>query len=95
MEKVRYKYKESKEGFELKNVKCPTCKSKHINWTKVVQDTSWDGSVVLMAECWSGDIYEDKPRHIFLIELRNLPSVQVQKSKGGKNGRKQSRGKNS
>ena len=67
-QKIRYKYKESKEGFSLENVKCPTCGGR-INWTKVVQLKNWNGKIVLLAECWSGICDSDKPRHLFLIEI--------------------------
>ena len=79
--KIRYKYREEKEGFLLKNVRCPICKSNHINWIKVVEHTSWDGGVKLLAECWSGNTREEKPRHLFLIELNDLPIVEVNKVK--------------
>ena len=86
MQKIRYKYKEFKEGFELKNVKCPTCGGT-INWIKVVQPINWNGTIILLAECWSRDISEDKPRHIFTIELDDLPNIQINKVKEAKNGK--------
>ena len=81
MEKIRYKYKESKNGFCLKNIKCPTCGSNHINWIEVVQNKNWDGEIILLAECWSGNTSQDKPNHIFLIGIRDLPIVQINKIK--------------
>lgn len=87
MVKIRYKYKESKEGFCLENVKCPTCGGV-INWIKVVQSKNWSGKIVLLAECWSGTLDEDNSRHIFLIEIEaeDLPLIQINKTKGKKNG---------
>ena len=79
--KIRYKYTESKKGFCLSNVRCPICKGKHINWTKVVEHTSWAGKVKLLAECWSGDTTKELPRHLFLIELEDLPIVEAKKIK--------------
>lgn len=81
--KIRYKYREAKEGFQFKNVRCPVCKSNHINWSKVVQNKNWNGKIVLIAECWSGDTQQDKPNHLFLIELESedLPKVVVKKTK--------------
>ena len=79
--KIRYKYREEKEGFLLKNVRCPTCKSNRINWIKVVEHTSWAGRIKLLAECWSGNTREEKPAHLFLIELNDLPIVKVNKVK--------------
>ena len=79
--KIRYKYVDAKEGFELSKIKCPICGSKHINWTEVVEHTSWTGKVSLLAECWSGNISEDKPRHLVLIRLNGLPIVEVDKIK--------------
>ena len=78
--KIRYKYREEKEGFLLSNVNCPVCKSNHINWKKVVEHTSWSGKVKLLVECWSGNISKDKPRHLFLIELNGLPIVKVNRA---------------
>lgn len=86
MQKIRYKYKESKGGFELENVKCPTCGGT-INWIKVVQPINWNGTIILLAECWPGDTSEDKPRHIFTIELEDLPTVKINEVKEKKNGK--------
>ena len=74
--RIRYSYKDSKEGFRLNNVKCPICGCP-INWTKVVEETSWAGKVKLLAECWSGEVHNEKPRHLFIIELNNLPTVNI------------------
>lgn len=81
--RIRYKYKKSKEGFVLKNVKCPTCGSNHINWIEVVEQTSWSGDIKLLAECWSGDTTKDKPHHLFLIKINShdLPIVEINKVK--------------
>ncbi len=81
MDRIRYKYRKSKEGVVLKNVKCPTCGNNHINWIEVVQNYNWDGTIVLLAECWSGDTQQDKPHHLFLIELDDLPIVEIKKVK--------------
>ncbi len=80
-ELIRYKYRETKEGFSLKNVCCPICESNHINWVEVVQNKNWDGTIVLLAECWSGNTDEEKPKHLFLIRLDNLPTVEIEKIK--------------
>ena len=77
--RIRYKYTEAKAGFKMSEVKCPVCKSTHINWTKVVEHKSWAGRVVLLAECWSGEVDLEKPRHLFLIELEDLPIVELSK----------------
>lgn len=61
----------------MSEIKCPVCKSDHINWTKVVEHTSYAGKVVLIAECWSGNTQIEKPRHLFLIQLDELPVVEV------------------
>lgn len=79
-ERIRYKYKKVKKGFVLEEIKCPVC-GNSINSTRPVQDISWNGKVVLLAECWSGDIYSEKPRHLFLIELDDLPVVNICKVK--------------
>lgn len=81
MEKIRYKYKEVKKGFCLKDVKCPVCGSNHINWQESVNTFDYNSKVILLAECWSGDIVYEKPKHLFLIELENLPVVKVNKIK--------------
>ena len=57
------------------------CGSNNINWTKSVSSINWDGKIVLLAECWSGEIYNEKPKHLFLIELEDLPVVEVNKIK--------------
>ncbi len=82
MEKIRYKYKESKNGFSLRDIKCPICGSKDINWIKVVQNKNWDGEIMLLAECWSGDTSKDLRKHLFLIGISDLPIVQINKVKG-------------
>lgn len=80
-EKIRYKYRKAREGVILNNVKCPVCGSTHKNFKSVVEHVSWAGNVKLLVECWSGDIYEDKPRHVYLINLKELPVVEVEKVK--------------
>ena len=90
MDKIRYKYKEAKEGFSLKEIRCPVCRSNHINWAKVVQHKSWNGTIILLAECWSGDTQNKKPHHLFLIELNDLPVVEVSKVKSRKTTKKKS-----
>ena len=79
--RIRYKYRESKKGVCLAEIRCPVCKNPSINWTKVVEDLAWRGRVVLLAECWSGDLDINNPKHLFLIELEDLPSVEVEKVK--------------
>ena len=81
-EKIRYLYRPLKEGFLMDKVRCPTCKSNHINGFKIVQDkNSWDGKIILLAECWSGNINNENPRHLFLIELEDLPITTIRKVK--------------
>ena len=83
MERIRYKYRKVIVGVQLKDIKCPVC-GNQINWIKVVEHTSWNGKVGLLAECWSGEFCIDKPRHLFLIELDNLPEVEINKVKDKK-----------
>jgi len=89
MEKIRYKYRELKKGFCLEDVRCPTCGNKGVNWIKVVQNKNWNGKIILLAECWSGDTSEDKPKHLFLIEIDDLPMVQINKMKSSQIKRKE------
>ncbi len=65
-------------SLRLASVKCPICGSIHKNFKEVVENTSWSGKVKLLVECWSGDIKKDLPKHLYLIELNNLPIVRVQ-----------------
>jgi len=65
-------------NFELSKVKCPIC-GNPINWIKVVEHTSWAGRVVLLASCWSGNLADIKPEHLFLIELEDLPFAKMQR----------------
>jgi len=83
MKRIRYKYRPSKEGFLMDNVKCPICKSIHKNWIKVVQNKNWNGTIVLLAECWTGDTNNPEPQHLYLIEIEgeDLPRVEIQKIK--------------
>lgn len=82
--RIRYKYRKAKEGFQLEKVRCPVCGSNHINWIKVVEHTSWAGKVGVLAECWSGDTFQDKPNHLFLIQIEDLPIVEIKKVKDKK-----------
>lgn len=68
-------------SLRLDSIKCPICGSVHKSFNKVVENTSWNGKVKLIVECWSGDIYKEKPRHLYLIELNNLPIVKVKQRK--------------
>ena len=63
----------------MDNIKCPTCGSIHKNWIKVVQYKNWNGKIVLLVECWTGDTNNSDPQHLYLIELDNLPVVIVEK----------------
>jgi len=74
---IRYKYSKWRKGFSLDKISCPVCKSQHKNWTKIVEHPSWDGKIKLLVECWSGDTLKDLPSHLYLIELSDLPSVEV------------------
>ncbi len=81
MNKIRYSYRKEKEGFRLDKVKCPICGSIYKNFKKVVEHTSWSGKVKLLVECWSGDTSKDLPHHLYLINIKNLPIVDVKKIK--------------
>jgi hypothetical protein len=87
MERIRYKYKTIKEGVKLSDIKCPIC-GNPINSHEVIGDYNWNNKVSLLAQCWSGDIYTEKPRHLFLVEIDNLPIVEITKlnNKKKKNG---------
>ena len=80
--KIRYKYVAEERGFSLNRVRCPVCGSRHINWVKSINDYNWNHSVVLLAECWSGDLLAEKPRHLFLIRFKDLPEVEARKVAG-------------
>ena len=80
MERIRYKYTKAKEGFQLEKIKCPVCNNP-INSTEPINSVDYDGTIRLLALCWSGDIYEDKPTHYFIIELKDLPNVEVTRVK--------------
>ncbi len=58
--------------------KCPICNNP-INWTKNVGNIHYNGQVVLLAECWSGDTEKEMPKHMFLIRLNNLPELDLTK----------------
>ena len=76
MDRIRYKYRKSKQGVQLVNVKCPVCNNP-INWQEVVSDIRWNGTTTLLAECWSGSISKEMPRHLFYIKIRNLPNIEI------------------
>ena len=76
--KVRYKYRLVEKGFQLKEVKCPICQNP-VNWIKPVNSYNWNHTIVLLAECWSGEIAIEKPSHLFLIEIKNLPIFDIEK----------------
>lgn len=78
MKRIRYSYKPSNFGIQLAKVKCPVC-GNPINGTEILQDYSFNGKVVLLAECWSGKLHEEKPRHEFLIEIEDIPIVKIKK----------------
>ena len=68
------KHSKSKIFRSLEDVKCPICKG--------VINNKWfnfrNGQVVdFTAECWSGDIYNDKPRHIFSFQLEIPKAVLI------------------
>jgi len=77
MERIRYKYRKAKKGIELNEIKCPVCGNPSINWAKSVGSIDYNGKIKLLAECWSGDTSQDKPKHLFLIILEDLPVVEV------------------
>ncbi len=58
------------------DLKCPICGTP-ANWIKNVGDFTFNGGISLLAECWSGDIDEEEPRHLFLIRLNNLPELDL------------------
>lgn len=62
------------------DLKCPVCNNP-INWMKNVGNFHYNGEVVLLAECWSGEISEDMPRHLFLIKLNTLPELDLTEEK--------------
>ena len=59
-----------------KDLKCPVC-SNPVNWLKNVGDVSFNRTITLLAECWSGDTAKDMPEHLFLIKLNNLPEMDL------------------
>ena len=60
----------------LENIFCPVCGNK-ISWVKPVGNYNFNNKVTLLAECWSGNIDNTMPEHLFLILLENLPSVEM------------------
>jgi len=74
MEKIRYKYRPSKEGIQLDKIKCPVC-GNQINHFEVCNSIDWNGNLKLFATCWSGDLYKEMPSHCFMIILEDLPEV--------------------
>lgn len=82
VDKIRYKYRTEKFGTRLDAVVCPVC-GNPINWTKPTESYEWAHKTTLLAECWSGDTHEDKPRHLFLIHIDEgiLPTVEISKTK--------------
>ena len=83
MNRFRYKYKPKIKGVKLSDIKCPICKNGVINWFKPVSSVNWDGSCVLLAECWSGKTYEEKDRHLFYIKINEdvLPTIVIDEVK--------------
>jgi hypothetical protein len=78
--KIIYKYRRASYGVRLKSVVCPVCKNP-INWTKPINSYDYNDQVVLLAECWSGNTEKEKPQHLFLINIDNLPIVEIKKAK--------------
>ena len=68
-------------SLRLESIKCPICGSIHKNFKDVVEHTSWSGKVKLLVECWSGNIYKENPRHLYLVELDNLPIIRIKQRK--------------
>ncbi|KKN69614.1 hypothetical protein LCGC14_0439170 [marine sediment metagenome] len=68
-----------RNNLRLDNVKCPICGSVHKNFGKVVEHTSWSGNVKLLIECWSGNTEKELPKHLYLIELEELPIVKIKR----------------
>ncbi len=62
------------------DLKCPICGNPP-NWKENVGNIHYNGEVVLLAECWSGDIEKEMPRHLFLIKLDKLPELDLRKEK--------------
>lgn len=75
-QRYRYKYRPSKYGVRLSEVRCPTC-GNQINWTKPIEGYEYSNTVTLLASCWSGDINRDAPEHLFIIRLKDLPQVSI------------------
>jgi hypothetical protein len=69
------KAKEDSECISMDDLKCPVCNNP-VNWIKNVGNYHYRNEIVLLAECWSGDIKEmDVPKHLFIIKLNKLPEI--------------------
>lgn len=68
--------KDEVKSVGLKNIFCPVCRNK-INWVKPVGNYNFNHKVTLLAQCWSGNLDKKEPEHLFLIELENLPSIEM------------------
>jgi hypothetical protein len=79
--KIRYRYVKLRRGESLDNVRCPIC-GHGMNWIKSIEDYSFRHQVALLAECWSGNIHNESPTHLFIIRLKDLPVIEVTKTIG-------------
>ena len=79
-DEIRYKYRTEKFGTRLDAVVCPVCGNR-INWAKPVGSYDYAHTINLLAECWSGNIEKEMPRHLFLIYIdkNTLPTVKISK----------------
>ena len=68
--------KETKEPIGLKDLKCPIC-GNPINWIKPAGFYYGSGVIVLLAECWGGEHNQEEKTHLFLIQLQDLPEIDL------------------
>ena len=79
------KAEEEKQYLSQDDLRCPICNNP-INWFKNVGSTHYRGVITLLAECWSGEVNKEMPRHLFVIKLirDNLPQLDLTEE-GGRN----------
>ena len=67
----------------IEDVVCPYC-GNPVNWKHF---SHWMGNdACFIAECWSGDINKDAPRHVFKIWITIDKEVKVQQKKEAEEG---------
>lgn len=78
--KRKVKKKVSPKFVDVRDVHCPICKG-------VINDKWFNfrsGNVIeFIAECWSGDLNVDSPRHIFYFQIET-PECVIVHGKGSK-----------